>query len=265
MEISSIIGILLGLVAIIGSQLVESGTAGSVFHPTAAIIVFGGTISAILINFPIPVILQSFISAKKVFLNEEQDISGLIYQMVRLADLTRREGNLALEPIVNGIENPYLRKGIQLIADSASPRVIKEILHTQIDYEEENFLLNARVFEVAGSYAPTFGIIGAVLGLIQVMQHISEPAQLGQGIATAFIATFYGVGIANLILLPIGGKLRIKSRGEIIIKEMILEGVLSIHAGDNPSVVEEKLNSFLSEHQKRSLPDFDNIENEGWQ
>lgn len=263
MDFSSIVGILIGLFAIIGSQMLESGTAVSIIHPTAAIIVFGGTLGAVLLNFPFNVTFNAVLSVKKAFLSDNVDLKGLIVQIVNLADLTRREGNLTLEAVIATIENPFLRKGIQLVADSANPRVIKEILNTQINYEEETYLLNARVFEVAGSFAPTFGIIGAVLGLIQVMQHLAEPTQLGQGIATAFIATVYGVGLANIVLLPLGGKLRIKAREEIIIKEMIIEGVLSIHAGENPAVVDEKLNSFLTEHQRLSFSE-ELLENEGW-
>lgn len=254
MDISSIIGIIIGLVAILGGQMLGSeGAQLPILNSTAAMIVFGGTLGAILLNFPFQAILNALLSLKKVFYAEDYDINGLIMQMVGLSELTRRDGNLALEQVIRTIENPFLKKGVQLVADSASPRIIKEILTTQIDYEEENYLLNARVFEVAGSLTPTFGIVGAVLGLIQVMQHISEPTQLGQGIATAFVATVYGVATANLVLLPLGGKLRIRSREEIIVKEMIIEGVLSIHAGENPSVLEEKLNSFLNDHQKQAL------------
>ena len=204
MDLASIIGILIGFLAVLGSQLLESEGSISILHPTAALIVFGGTIGAIMLNFSFQTITSSLSSLKKVFVPQNYDLNEIIIQMVNLSDLTRREGNLSLEPIVPSIENPFLRKGVQLIADSASPRVIKEILNTEIEYEEESFLLNAKVFEAAGGFAPTFGIIGAVLGLIQVMQHISDPTQLGQGIATAFIATVYGVGIANLILLPLG-------------------------------------------------------------
>lgn len=263
MDLSSILGIIIGIVAILGGQMVEAGGTVSIIHPAAAIIVFGGTFGAVLLNFSFPTILHSLTSLRKVFMPDNVDMKALISNMVSLADLTRREGNLSLEPIIPSIDNDFLKKGIQLIADSASPRVIKEILNTQIDYEEESYLLNSRVFEAAGGFAPTFGIIGAVLGLIQVMQNISDPTQLGQGIATAFIATVYGVGIANLILLPLGGKIRNRAREEIIVKEMIIEGVLSIHAGENPSVLEEKLYCFLTDHQKFAFKE-EYVENEGW-
>lgn len=255
MDIASIIGIIIGLIAILGGQMLESGDTVSIVNPAAAIIVFGGTVGAVLLNFPFRVIVNALISTRKAFFSDDYDIKNVITQIVNLSDVTRREGNLVLEPIIQTIENPFLRKGVQLVADSANPRVIKEIMKTQIDYEEETYLLNARVFEVAGSFAPTFGIVGAVLGLIQVMQHISEPNQLGTGIATAFIATVYGVGIANLLLLPLGGKIRIKAREEMILKEMIIEGILSIHSGENPAVVEEKLTSFLNDHQKQIYSD----------
>lgn len=263
MDIASILGLVIGIAVILGSQMLESGGNVSIIHPTAAIIVFGGTLGAIFLSFSFNTILASVTSLKKVFLPEQFDVNGLITEMVNLTDLTRREGNLSLEPIINNIQNDFLRKGIQLVADSANPRVIKEIMNTQIDYEEESHLVNAKVLEAAGGYAPTFGIVGAVLGLIQVMQHIAEPAQLGQGIATAFIATVYGVGIANIVLLPLGAKIRMRAREEIVIKEMIVEGVLSIHSGENPAVLEEKLNSFLTEHQRFAFSE-ELIENEGW-
>lgn len=263
MDIASIVGIILGLVAIIGSQVMESGGNISIVHPAAAMIVFGGTLGAIMLNFSFPGILRALVSLKKVFIPEKVDVNQLITHMVNLSEITRREGNLALEAYVNQIENPFLRKGIQLVADSANPRVIKEILNTQIDYEEEAHLMNARIFEAAGGFSPTFGIIGAVLGLIQVMQHIAEPTKLGEGIATAFIATVYGVGVANLLLLPLGGKIRMRAREEILVKEMIVEGVLSIHAGENPAVLEEKLGSFLIDHEKFAFSE-ELVENEGW-
>jgi chemotaxis protein MotA len=263
MDIATLIGIIIGLSAIIGGQMLESGAAISIIHPTAAIIVFGGTLGAIMINFPMKTIINAIFSLKKVFLSDKIDLRNVFIQIINLADLTRREGNLALEPVVNTIDNDFLRKGVQLIADSANARVIKDILGTQIKQEEEEAAYSALVFESAGGFAPTFGIVGAVLGLIQVMQHISEPSMLGQGIATAFIATFYGVAAANLILLPLGGKIRIKINEEIAIKQMILEGVLSIHSGENPAVVEEKLNSFLIHKYQYSQPQ-EIMEPEGW-
>lgn len=165
MDFASIIGLLIGLFAIWGGQMLESGTTASIIHPTAAIIVFGGTIGAVLLNFPFKVILNALISIKKVFITDNVDVKNLIVQMVNLTDLTRRDGSLALESVIGTIDNPFLRKGIQLVADSANPRVIREIMNTQIDYEEEMYLLYARVFEVAGSFAPTFGIVG-MLGSI---------------------------------------------------------------------------------------------------
>ncbi|MGD9581291.1 MAG: flagellar motor protein [Vampirovibrionia bacterium] len=263
MDIASILGLVIGIAVILGSQMLESGGNISIIHPTAALIVFGGTIGAIFLSFSLTTIISSIKSLKKVFMPEQIDIKILITDMVNLTELTRREGNLSLEPIIKDIDNDFLRKGIQLVADSANPRVIKEIMNTQIDYEEESHLINARVLEAAGGFAPTFGIVGAVLGLIQVMQHIAEPAQLGQGIATAFIATVYGVGIANIVLLPLGSKIRLRAREEILVKEMIVEGVLSIHAGENPSVLEEKLNSFLTDHQRFAFSE-ELVENEGW-
>jgi chemotaxis protein MotA len=263
MDIASIIGIIIGLAAIFGSQVMESGTAVPIFQATAAIIVFGGTLGAVLLNFPMRTVIKTLTSIKKAFITDNMDISSVMAQIINLSDLTRREGNLALEPIIPTVDNDFLRKGVQLVADSASARVIKEILETQIKNEEEDNLMCALVLESAGGFAPTFGIVGAVLGLIQVMQNIAEPSELGRGIATAFVATFYGVAVANLLLLPLGGKIRIKSREEYMLKSMILEGVLSIHSGENPAVVEEKLNSFLQYKFNINMTD-PVAENEGW-
>lgn len=263
MDLSSIIGIIIGLSAIIGGQMLESGTGIQILHPTAAIIVFGGTLGATLLNYPLNTFIDAIKSLKRAFVTEHIDFETTISNIVDLTEITRREGNLTLESIVPNIENDFMRKGVQLVADSASSRVIRDILNTQINQEEEQYLLASRVFETAGGFAPTFGIVGAVLGLIQVMQHIADPTQLGQGIATAFIATLYGVGVANLILIPLGGKIRIKAREELLVKEMILEGIMSIHAGDNPAIVEEKMYSFLKSYDRPVVSD-EMVENEGW-
>lgn len=247
MDFASLIGIIVGLVAVFAGQMLESGEVSiSLFHPAAALIVFGGTLGALMLNFPFRIIWTAILSVKKAFVPEDVNYHEMIEEIITLSEITRREGSLALEQVVPNVHNPFLRKGVQLIADSTNPRIITDILNKQIDHEEEVSLLCARVFEAAGGFAPTFGIVGAVLGLIQVMQNISDTSKLGYGIATAFIATVYGVGIANLILLPLGGKIRIKAREDIIVKEMLLDGVLSIHSGENPSVIYEKLYSYLT-------------------
>jgi len=255
MNVSGVLGILIGLVAILGSQIFESGSIRSMIHPPAALIVIGGTFGAAFLNFSISTIINAFRSAKSVFLDEQNYLIETVQQIVYLAHLARREGLLALNAVAEQITDPFLRRGAQLAVDITNPQLLQEILTTEINLDEEQELIYSRVFESLGGYAPTFGIVGAVLGLIQVMSHLENPVQLGHGIATAFVATLYGVGLANLIFLPIAGKLKMKLREKILLKEMIVHGLISIQMGENPAIIEEKLITFLKfSNRQNAMP-----------
>lgn len=246
MDIASIIGIIIGFFAIIGVQLLESNSISTIIQPSAAIVVIGGTLGALFLNFSMPTIITAFLSIKKVFIDEKENTIEIIKQIVEISHLARKEGILALQEIIPSVENKFLKRGIQLSIDINNTQLLANLLTTEINLEEEQEITNTRVFEAIGGFAPTFGIIGAILGLIQVMSNLEDPSQLGHGIATAFVATLYGVGLANLIFLPIAGKLKMRLKEEILLKEMILQGLISIQLGENPAIIQEKLLTFLN-------------------
>jgi len=245
-DITSIIGIIIGFSAILGAQAIESNSFLTIIQPSAALVVIGGTVGAVCLNFSLPAIIAALKSVKKVFIYDREDILKIVTQLVEVSRLARQDGILALQNVVPEIENNFLRRGVQLAVDTNNPQLLHDILTTEVSLEEEHGVLSSRIFEAFGGFAPTFGIVGAVLGLIQVMGNLQDPSQLGSGIATAFVATLYGVGLANLIFLPIAGKLKMRLREEIILKEMIIQGLISIQLGENPAIIEEKLLTFLS-------------------
>ena len=245
MDLSALFGILIGVLAIIGTLFFESNSISVIIQPTAALIVFGGTFGAALVNFPFSVIKEAFKEASNTFFDNKENTTIIISQIIELANIARQEGTLIIEGLISTIEDSFLQKSLQLSLDTNNGDVLKEILILEIEFEEEKAIVNPHVFEVLGGYAPTFGIIGAVLGLIHVMSNIANPAQLGYGISTAFVATVYGVGAANLIFLPIAGKLKMQLREKIILKKLIVEGVLSIHKCENPLITREKLFSYI--------------------
>lgn len=246
MDIASIIGILVGFLAILGTQLLESSSISTILQPSAAIVVIGGTLGAVFLNFSMPTIINAFFSVRKIFIDEKENVLEIIAQIIEAAKLSRQNGMLSLQEIVPDINNKFLARGICLVIDINSTQLLHNILTTEINLEEEQGVDSARVFEAIGGFAPTFGVVGAVLGLIQVMSKLQDPSQLGHGVATAFVSTLYGVGLANLIFLPIAGKLKMRLREEIILKEMIVQGLISIHLRENPAIIEEKLLTFLN-------------------
>jgi chemotaxis protein MotA len=251
LDILTIIGIALGFAAVVGGQVLEGGSVHAIMQGTAAIIVFGGTIGAVLLNYPMPTVLLAMKNTKKVFFNPSTDPKGLVAQIMKLSTIARRDGLLSLEPMVGNMKNRFLRKGLQLVIDGTEPKLTREVLEIEIAYYEEYNNSSAKVFESAGGYAPTIGIIGAVLGLIHVMENLAEPEKLGAGIAVAFVATVYGVASANLFWLPIAGKLKMRVREEVIASEMVMEGMVALSDGDNPRMVEEKLTGFLRESERK--------------
>ncbi len=243
----SILGILLGLTAIIGANYIEGGSSGSLFQLTAALIVFGGTLGATLLSFPLKDIIEAGKSLKDVFLVRETHPEPIINKIINYAYIARKNGIIALENELITIEDSFLRKSLRLAIDGMNPRVLRETMEQENLTYEQNKKRIAKVFETAGGFAPTIGIIGAVLGLIHVMENLSDPSRLGAGIAVAFVATIYGVGSANLILLPISKRLLNKINSDLLLREMMLEGVIAIQLGINPHYIEEKLRVFIAE------------------
>ncbi len=250
MDRSSLIGLFLGALAIVGGNLLEGGRIGSIIQPTAALIVFGGTLGATLLSFPFSDILKAVAALRSVMMTDKTDHRGLITDMLRYATIARRSGFIALEGEVSRMDNPFFRKALRLAIDGMLPKPLVETMEQDaLTYEDEHRRI-AKVFETAGGFSPTIGILGAVLGLIHVMENLAEPAKLGSGIAVAFVATIYGVGVANLILLPISRKLINRMNRELALRAMILEGITGIQAGINPHYLEEKLLVYLEEGQR---------------
>jgi chemotaxis protein MotA len=245
MDRASIIGIVLGISAIAGGSVIEGGKLNTILQPTAAIIVFGGTFGATLLSYSMKDIMRAVLSLKHVFRNEKKDYERIINDLVRYCAIARRKGLIVLEQELDIIDNEFLRDALRLAINGMGTKILKETLEQSIlTYRDEKKRI-AKVFETAGGFAPTIGIIGAVMGLIHVMQNLAEPAKLGSGIAVAFVATIYGVGSANLILLPISKKLLNVLNDEIAHREMIIEGVIGITSGINPYQLEEKLRGFI--------------------
>ncbi|HXI54874.1 MAG TPA: flagellar motor protein [Polyangia bacterium] len=248
MDITSVGGIVFAIACILGGQALEGGHAGSLMQATAAIIVIGGTIGAVAVAFPLPDFVRGLKMGKEAFKNKKSDIPELIKQIVDLAGVARREGVLALEQRLAEIKDPFLKRAVGFLVDGVDAAVARDSLEAQVHAEFEEGVVGAKVYESAGGFAPTVGILGAVLGLIHVMENLSDPSKLGGGIATAFVATVYGVGIANLLFLPLANKLKRKLVLERERKTIIAEGVLSIQAGLNPRVLEEKLAAYAGGH-----------------
>jgi chemotaxis protein MotA len=247
MDLGTIIGLIVSAAAILFGLILEGGQVGQILQPTAALIVFGGTFGAILVQFPLGVVLAAFRSLGIIFYAPKSNPQSMIQEIVTLAHKARREGIVSLDRDLSLIQNPFLKKAVMLAVDGTEPGELRKLMEMELEKQGEHEDNIPKVFESAGGFSPTIGIIGAILGLIQVMQHLDNIDEVGRGIAVAFVATVYGVGAANVILLPAAGKLRIRIRDEQINREMMLEGVISILEGMNPRMIKNKLVSFLAE------------------
>lgn len=250
MDRASIIGIALGIGAVIGGNFAEGGRVESILQPTAAIIVFGGTCGAVLLSYPLRDVIRAAASLKAVFFEREKTIDGLIKDIVRFASLARKGGFIALDTELPKINDPFLKKALRLVVDGMGPKALRETLEQEAVTMEDEERRIAKVFDTAGGFAPTIGIIGAVLGLIHVMENLSDPARLGSGIAVAFVATVYGVGSANLIFLPISKKLQHRAQRDSAVRQMIIEGVMGIQSGINPYYLEERIKACIPKDAK---------------
>jgi chemotaxis protein MotA len=230
----------------------EGGKIAQLLQPTAALIVFGGTLGAVLLQFPLATVLAAFASLRTVFFAHNDDSLGAVTEMVGYAQKARKQGIVSLDSQLETIHEPFLKRSLMLAVDGTEPAELRSIMELELDNRAEREEHVARVFESAGGFSPTIGIIGAVLGLIQVMQHLDNIGEVGRGIAVAFVATIYGVGMANLFLLPAAGKIKIRQRDEQLRREIVLEGVISILEGMNPRMLETKLLSFLEESHKKA-------------
>lgn len=245
MDRSSLIGVLLGLLGILAGQYIEGGSVASLFHPAAMLIVLSGTTGAVLLQNSFEDFVASLKMARNVFINPKDDKADLANRIRVWSEHARKEGIMMLEDFIKRESEPFIKKGLFLMTDGTPPDKIREILAIDLYFYETKQRNRAKIWSAAGGYAPTIGILGAVLGLIQVMEHLSNPEKLGSGIAVAFVATIYGVALANLIFLPIANKMRLHIQEELKRREMLINAWVSIANGDHPKVVSERLDAYL--------------------
>lgn len=245
MDKISLAGLVISIIAILGGQILEGGSVGSLVQPTALMIVLGGTLGAVLLQSPIHVFRRGLKMVKWVWVPPVIEQKRLLDQVLNWSQIARREGLLQLENYMPQIKDDFTRKGLQLLVDGADPEHIRELLEVDINTFEDEWKQSAKIWESAGGYSPTIGILGAVMGLIHVMENLSDPTKLGSGIAVAFVATIYGVGLANLVYLPIAGKLKYYISRMVASKEMLIDGLVGIAVGDNPRIIESRLKGYL--------------------
>ena len=245
MDKISVVGLLLGIVAIIGGQLLEGGSVGSLSQPTALLIVLGGTVGAVMLQSPYANFVRGIKMMRWIWYPPVVNYQQLIKQVSGWSQVSRREGLLALEGVMTQLKDDFAKKGLQLLVDGAEPERLREVLEVQISTYEEEMRQSARIWEAAGGYSPTIGILGAVMGLIHVMENLSDPSKLGAGIAVAFVATIYGVGLANLVFLPMANKLKANINRLVVQREMIVDGLVGIANGDNPRIIESRLQGYI--------------------
>ena len=246
-DVATICGLIVAFSGIAGGLMLEGGRIKDIAQFTAAFIVGGGTLGAVLVSTPLPILSRAVKRMRHVIFDRSQPPDTLIDEIIGFATRARKNGLVSLETEAENIADPFLRKALNLAVDGADLQEIRKMMELQIDLEEQRAMTEARVFESAGGYSPTIGIIGAVLGLIQVMKNLANIDQVGHGIAVAFVATVYGVGLANLVLLPIGAKIKTRIRQDSQRKELMLEGIIAIVEGLNPKLIRNKLDAFKYE------------------
>lgn len=245
MEISTLLGFLIAFGGMLGGNALEGGSLQSLVQGPAAVIVIGGTLGAMFVSYSMSDMIKAMKSIKLTFIKPKDDNEKVIEDIVAMARIARKDGLLALERNLEEVQDPFMKKYLQQIIDGIEPDMLKDQMETEIDLVEEELKICGKVLESGGGYAPTIGIIGAVLGLILVMQNLSDPSKLGGGIAVAFVATVYGLVIANVFLLPMGTKIKRLSETKMIAFMVIMEGLLALQAGHNPKVIEDKLRIYL--------------------
>ncbi|GAX90822.1 flagellar motor protein [Effusibacillus lacus] len=246
MDITTILGLILGVGFLGGAFVMEGGHITSLFQITAAMIVFGGTFAALMVSTPMEQLKQIPKILKIAFTHKSRDPLEVIDELVILATIARREGILALEEKIDTYDDEFFKNGVRLVVDGVDPELVRSIMETELSFIEERHNKGAQIFEQMGGFAPTMGIIGTVMGLVHVLSNLEDAAKLGPAIALAFIATLYGVASANLAWLPIANKLKVRSKQEVLIRELMIEGILSIQAGENPNILAQKLKVFLA-------------------
>jgi len=244
MDIATVFGVISAFGLVIGAILMGGGI-GLFINIPSLLIVVGGTLGATMINYPLRDVLGVFSVAKNVIFTTNMSVNNLIVRFVGYANKSRKEGILALEGEIKTVKDEFLKKGVQLSIDGLEPQDISEILETEIEFIRSRHQLGADIFSTMGAFAPALGMIGTLIGLVQMLQNMNDPNSIGPSMAVALITTFYGAIMANIICLPLAGKLRARSKEEVLTKEMIVQGILSLSNGDNPRILEQKLKAFI--------------------
>ncbi|MCB2184864.1 MAG: MotA/TolQ/ExbB proton channel family protein [Deltaproteobacteria bacterium] len=252
MDLATIIGIVTAFALVLVAMMLGGSILMFVDIPSMLIVV-GGTIGVTLVNYPLSDMIKLISIVKHLFIHKSESLPQMIAQFVEYATRARREGILALEATMKEIKDPFLSKGLQLTIDGQEPQAIKEILETEIDYVAERHRLGAEIFMTMGTFAPAMGMIGTLIGLVQMLQNMSDPSSIGPAMAVAIITTFYGAVMANMVFLPMSGKLKLRSAQEMVMKEVIMNGVLAIARGDNPRVIEQKLHSYIPPNMRETV------------
>lgn len=252
MDISTILGIIVGFGLIIGAITIGGGASWFVNIPSA-MIVLGGTFGAVLINYPISNMIGVVKVAKNVFFRKELETEKMIEMLLDMSKVARRDGILALEDKMEDIKDPFFTKGITLMIDGIEPATLSRILNTELEYISDRHRLGAEIFTTMGNFAPAMGMVGTLIGLIKMLVQMDDPSSIGPAMAVALVTTFYGVILANLVFLPAAGKLKTRSNSELMQKQLMISGILSIQSGDNPRVLEDKLHSFISPDKRKTV------------
>lgn len=253
MDIATIGGMVLGIFFIVFGILQGGTGMGAFIDPGSVLIVFGGTFSGFLVAFPLGNALSIGKVAGKTMSNSSYNTAEIIKKVIDLANIARREGLLALEEAVSEINDDFMQKGVMLIVDGTDPELVKNILETELSYIEGRHANGKGLFASLGSFGPAFGMIGTLIGLVAMLKNLDDPSSIGPSMAVALLTTFYGSVLANLFFLPMETKLGIKSGEEILVREIMIEGLLSIQAGENPRIIEEKLKAFLAPSLRTSV------------
>ena len=248
MDLATVLGLALAGFSIIGGFAMEGGHLGALVQGTAAIIVFGGTLAALMVTCPADQLKLAFTGMIECFKGHHVDYATAVQKIVDFAQKARREGVVSLETDAEELTDPFFMKALNMAVDGSESRVIRDAMDIEMENLEHYGMLGSKAWEQAGAYAPTIGILGAVLGLIHVMGNISDPEKLGAGIAVAFVATVYGVGVANVVMFPFAGKLKERAHREMVLYELIVCGVCAIVDGENPRLIEQKLKGFVPDH-----------------
>jgi chemotaxis protein MotA len=257
MDFATLAGMIMGIIFILIGILL-TGNLRDYYDMASIMITLGGTFAATLVNYPFSKLTSIFKVTKNLFLSKEEDPNDVIARLIEFANIARKEGMLVLEDAAEQVEDPFLHKGLLLIVDGTDPELLRNIMETDISFIEERHNQGQGIFKAMGAYAPAFGMVGTLIGLINMLKSLDDIASLGPNMAVALVTTFYGSVLANLIFLPMAGKLEYRSSQEILLKEIMLEGILSIQAGENPRIIEEKLKAFLPSKyrtvQKKEIP-----------